>query len=305
MHLSSLSRSAIFACIGICFGIHNAAIAQPTATPEAPATTNTETPRLINFVRDDGVFQKKFGTLKEALEASRGSPKNNILKTERELVFLNSRCDPVTGISYSLTRPLWADIEAPVKSYFDRWDANPDARPSEEQALVNEIQKLLAVKWFPRKAECDAIPVMLSIGNYDGILLETDDAQNPLVGAKLNDGMMYASLTEDNPFADRVRAGEKDPKFLNKYGYNRFFDAQTAVNGALLQKTTNKLLIYDGKKISLYKFGNFSPDYNKKGAEFDAQFDIFKKARIRKGWTIVAVVLGQDKAIKINDPVAP
>ena len=299
------SRLRVLEAIVLSLALCGGASAQTTASSENPVALAPDDIRPFSLVTDEGLFKNKFDTFKEVDEASRGNAKNRIIKDGIELIYLNSRCNPADGVSYSFTGTFRAGIDVIVKRYFDKWAADPDARGNEEQALVDEVQRALKAKYFPRKAECDAIPMMLSIGNYDGILLESDDAQNPLVGTKLNDGMMYAGVTEDNPFADRVRAGEQDPNFLNKYGYNRFFDAQTAVNGALLQKTKNKLLIYDGTKISLYKFGNFSPDYNKKGAEFDAQFDIFKKAKVRKGWTIIAVVLGQDRAIKINDPVAP
>ncbi len=310
MNKSSLLRLVVFACIGICFSSHNAAFAQTAVTSETAKSVAPREIRALNFVRDDGVFQNKFATLEEALAASRGNNKNTIIKTITSLFYLNSRCDSAAGISYSFTRPEFVDIAEPVKAYTDYWQAlgpidevDGDELEKRQRAFIDEVQKSLRVKWFPRKVECDAIPIMFRIGNYDLILLEDDDAQNPLIGTKLNDGMMFANLTEKNPFADTVRAGEKDPNFLNKYGYNRFSDAQMAVNAALLQPTKNKLVIYDGTKISLYGFGNFSPNYDLKDAAFDAQFDIFKKAKLLKDWMIVAVVLGQDKVVKIGGPV--
>jgi hypothetical protein len=277
-----------------------------------PQSTNKSMPRRLNFITENGCFQNMFNTLEELQEASRGNSYNQLIKTTTPLIWLNSRCDKSAPISYSMSRPGLAGIGEPVDKYLEFWradhsnDKNIDGElEKRERALIDEVTAKLKQTYFPRKAPCDAIPIMIKTGNYDAILLEIDDAQNPLVGTKLNDGMMLAKLTEKNPFVDRVRASENDPLFLEKYGYNSFRDESIAVNAAILQPTSAygaNLVIYTGTEIVLYKIGNFRINYDLKDAAFDAQFDVFKKAKMPSGWTILHVVIGQEKVININRP---
>ena len=170
--------------------------------------------------------------------------------------------------------------------------------------MIDEVLGTLSKTWFPRKAECDAIPILLSVGNYDSILLEVDDAQNPLIGARVNDGMMYSAFTDGNEYVETFAANVKDPNFVARYGYNRYGSAQDAVNAARLSGGAEKVVIFDGTKAVVYRIGDFKIDQTKSGAAFEAQFDVFKTAKIRKGWTILAVVADRDRAFKINVPAA-
>ena len=284
-------------------------IAESANTPQS---TNESVPRRLNFITENGCFQNIFNTLEELEEASSGNSKNKLIKTITPLIWLNSRCDKSAAISYSMSRPSLAGIEEPVNKYLEFWradhsnDKNIDTEIEKRQrALINEVTAKLKQTYFARKAPCDAIPIMIKTGNYDAILLEIDDAQNPLVGTRLNDGMMLAKLTEKNPFADRVRVAEKDPSFLDKYGYNHFRDESIAVNAAILQPTdvgNANLVISTGTEIALYRIGDFQINYDFKGAAFDAQFDIFKKAKMPSGWTILQIVIGQEKVINVNRP---
>jgi hypothetical protein len=279
--------------------------AQVAATPPAPVASDL--PRKVNFVTPEGQFVKDFTTLGEIIAASRGNAKNRLVKSRVELVWMNARCDIAAPTTYSMTWPDWAGIDKPVETYLAYRAAHTDEEDEDDsliqskRVLIDAIRPILARTWFKQKAACEPVPMLLST-DQGVVWLEYDDAQNPLIGVKLNDGRMVSDILEDNPFADRVRAGEKDPGFLVKYGTNRFNDAQQAVNAALLQKTKYKLVIYDGQKIAIYEFGNFQPYLDLKGAAFEAQFDVFKKAKLRKGWTVIAVVLGQAQVIKISDP---
>jgi hypothetical protein len=281
------------------------AAAQVAATPPAPVAADL--PRKVNFVTPEGQFVKDFTTLGEIIAASKGNLYNAIAKKSVELVWMNARCDIAAPITYSMTWPDRAGIDGPVKTYLAYRAAHTNEEDEDDsliqskRVLIDAIRPILAETWFKQKAACDPVPMLLST-DQGVVWLENEDAQNPLIGVKLNDGRMVSDILEDNPFADRVRAGEKDPGFLVKYGTNRFNDAQQAVNAALLQKTKYKLVIYDGQKIAIYEFGNFQPYLDLKGAAFEAQFDVFKKAKLRKGWTVIAVVLGQAQVIKISDP---
>jgi hypothetical protein len=291
----------------------------PTPVTQLAAQTGNKTsatkssersePRRMSFVLDNGRFQSKFDSLKEVLEKSRGNAQNRFARTEIELVTLDPRCDKLPAPSYAMHLLDYFGIDTPVKSYFDFVAAQPKAglaanpeRKKRERAMIDEVMSILAKSVFPRKAECDATPILLSVGQYDSILLEIDDAQNPLVGTKINDGMMYSAITDGNEFVEAFAAQAKDPNFVERYGYNRYGSAQDAVNAGRLNGTDSDIVIFDGSKISLYRMGNFRIDYSKNGAAFDTQFDGFKAAKLRKGLTILAVVVGRDKAVKINVP---
>jgi hypothetical protein len=305
--------STIFAMAFACTAGLFASVQNIEAQTSAPATAAkpaaTSEPRRMFYVLENGKFQSEFDSLKEVMEKSRGNTQNQFARAETELVSLITRCNKSAKTSYAMHRLVFFGIDAPVKSYFDfvatlpktGLAANPE-RKKREQAMVDEVQGILSKSVFPRKSECDAIPMLLSVGNYDSILLETDDAQNPLVGTKINDGMMYSAITDGNEFVEAIAAQAKDPNFIERYGYNRYGSAQDAINAARLNGTDSDVAIFDGTKISLYRLGAFKIDYSKSGAAFDAQFDVFKSAKLRKGLTIVAVVVGRDKAVKINVP---
>jgi hypothetical protein len=296
--------NAVMVVCTLCLMTAAPAAAQIAATPPAPVAADL--PRKLNSVTDEGKFVSDFATLGEVLTASKGNAKNRLVKSRVELVWMNARCDIAAPITYSMTWPDRAGIDKPVETYLAYRAAHTDEEDEDDsliqskRVLIDAIRPILAETWFKQKDACDPVPMLLST-DQGVVWLEYEDAQNPLIGVKLNDGRMVSDILEDNPFADRVQAGEKDPGFLAKYGTNRFNDAQQAVNAALLQKAKYKLVIYDEQKIAIYEFGNFQPYLDLKGAAFEAQFDVFKKAKLRKGWTIIAVVLGQDRVIKISD----
>lgn len=311
MPKSSTISVMVFACTAVLLASAQNVEAQTTAPNTAAKSAETQEPRRMSFVLENGAFQSKFDSLKEVLEKSRGNTQNQFARRETELISLNTRCDKSAKTSYAMHRLVFFGIDAPVKSYFDfvatlpksGLAANPE-RKKRERAMVDEIQSILSKSVFLRKSECDAIPMLLSVGNYDSILLEIDDAQNPLIGTKINDGMMYSAITDGSEFVEAFAAQAKDPNFVERYGYNRYGNAQDAVNAARLYGSDADIVIFDGSRISLYRLGDFKIDYAKSGAAFDAQFDVFKTAKLRKGLTILAVVVGRDKAIKINVPAA-
>jgi hypothetical protein len=306
MSRTSSIIAVAFACCGILLAVCNDASAQ---TVDQATIAKSAEPRRISFVRENGVFQNKFGTLNEALEKSRGDKANYNLQRETELISLDSRCDVSKATSFAMHRLIYMGIDVPVKTYFDfvatlpkgNIAANPE-RKKRERAMIDEIMSTLSKTLFPRKAECDAMPIMLSVGNYDSILLEIDDAQNPLIGTRVNDGMMYSAFTNGNEYVETFAAQVKDPNFVARYGYNRYGSAQDAVNAARLSGGYGNVVIFDGTKAVVYRLGDFKIDRTKSGAAFEAQFDVFKTAKIRKGWTILAVVADRNTAFKMNVP---
>jgi hypothetical protein len=308
MPTSSSIFAVAFACCGILLAVCDDASAQ---TADQTTIAKSAEPRRISFVRENGVFQNKFDTLDEALEKSRGDKGNHLLRSETELISLDSRCDTSKAASFAMHRLVYMGIDIPVKAYFDfvatlpkgNNAANPE-RKKRERAMIDEILSTLSKTAFPRKAECDAIPILLSVGNYDSILLEISDAQNPLIGARVNDGTMYSDFTDGNEYVETFAAYVKDPDFVARYGYNRYGSAEDAVNAARLSSGDGKVVIFDGTKAVVYRLGDFKIDRTKSGAAFEAQFDVFKNAKIRKGWTILAVIADRDKAFKMNIPAA-
>ncbi len=262
----------------------------------------------MNHVSGNGLFIYYFRDLKTALEKSRGDVQNQSMRKATELVYLNSRCDLAKPVTYSMTTLERAGIDKPYQAYQDWRTANPGAKLSDperkarERAMVDEMRSKLAATWFPRKRDCDAVPIMLSIGAYDTLHLEESDAGNPLVGTKINDGLLYSVLSEGNPRAEAFKQQNKGIDFAQKFAVNRFGSAQDAVNAALLFGSSDNLVIYDGKTASVYRMGSFQVNRTLSGAAFDAQFDALKAAKLRKGLTIIAAVLGEGKAVKINLP---
>lgn len=298
----------------ICFALTTAMVLGSQATAgaqEKPAIqpqTAAEGLRPWTHVGTNGMFTTYFKDLNTALESSRGNGQNQILRKGAELVYLNSRCDPAKPVTYSMTTLERAGIDQPYQAYQDWRTANPGSKLSDperkarERAMVDEIRSKLASTWFPRKRDCDAIPIMLSIGQYDSLHLDENDAGNPLVGPKINDGLLYSVLSENNPRAEAFAQQNKDIDFAQKFAMNRFSSAQDAVNAGVMFRSNDSLVIFDGKTASLYRMGSFQVSRSLSGAAFDVQFDALKAAKLRKGLTIIAAVLGEGKAVKINVP---
>ena len=87
-------------------------------------------------------------------------------------------------------------------------------------------------------------------------------------------------------------------EFWDKYGYNHFPTAQDALNAAVLL-AGKKVLMFNGDHFSIYRFGDFPSDYKAD----DTQYNVFKTASVRKGWKIVALVIGK-QLIPIYEPNA-
>ncbi len=277
-------------------------------TPAVQPQTAAEELRPWTHVGANGVFTTYFRDLNTILESSRGNVQNQTLRKGAELVYLNSRCDPAKPVTYSMTTLERAGIDQPFKTNQDWRTANPGAKLSDperkarERAMIDDMRSKLAATWFPRKRDCDPIPIMLTIGQYDSLHLEESDAGNPLVGTKINDGLLYSVLAENNPRAEAFAQANKNIDFARTFAVNRFASAQDAVNAALLFGSSDKLVIFDGKAASVYRMGDFRVNRSLSGAAFDAQFDALKAAKLRNGLTIFAAVLGEGKAVKINVP---
>ena len=250
----------------------------------------------------DGTIKSEFKSFREALTASKGNNYNQTLKKGSEIIVMNARCaddifgDKVTFSLYSLSE----DAKSLVKSFLDyvptdgtkMWDRK-------RRELINEVMRLVAVA-SPRKADCDAFPVALTLRNSEVLRLEVDDAQSPMVGTKMNDGYLYDNLLRSYSFgavAVNVTPAKRRA-FWERYAYNSFATAQNAVDASSLLAGT-KVIIHNGTSFSIYRLGSFKFDDNPSNSK--TQFDVFKTTPIRKGWKIVAMVAGKE-LIKIYDP---
>jgi hypothetical protein len=294
---------------GVLLAYHDEAEAQ--ISDQATVAKSAESPKLVRmmFVRENGSFQDKFDTLKDVLQKSRGDKNNNSARQDIELISLDSRCDSSKPTSFAMHRLVNLGIGPTVESYFNFVDtlpkekryANPE-RKKRERAMIDEVQAMLSKTVFPRKAQCDATPILLSIGQYDSILLEVDDAGNALIGTKINDGMMHGAIADGDEFVEAFAEQANIPNFAARYGHNRYSNAQDAVNVARLSSSGNKVVIFDGIHSVVYRMGDFTVNNGLTGTAFDRQFDVFKTAKMRKDFKILAVVIGRDKVVKINEP---
>ncbi|HEY0076252.1 MAG TPA: hypothetical protein VGB77_19290 [Abditibacteriaceae bacterium] len=255
--------------------------------------------RLLSLVTNEGNFKSEFKSFSESYQASQGNSYNQTLKKGSEIIVMNARCadgifgDKVTFSIYALSN----DVAPLVKSFLDIPTLGQKMGDPERRALIGEVIRIVAIS-SPRKADCDPVPVALSMSTSEVLRLEVDDAQNPLVGPKFNDGFLYDNLMQSSRFNMVVKnmiPGEQRA-FWERFGYNRFSTAQDALNSAVLLAGT-KALIYNGTNFSIYRLGNFKSDYQ----AGDDQFDVFKTTPMPEGWKIVAIVSGA-KFIKIYDP---
>jgi hypothetical protein len=309
VNMSKFTQCHILAlvCCGAIFFANTDAVAQtePEISKGYPVS---ETPKAASFVDERGFFLQRFKTFADVIDKSHGNSTNQLLLKEIELIYLNSRCEVGVTRVYSMMLPSWAQIDETIARYKEFLKANPGIkisdpeRKKQERLLVDEVLSIVTKKWFPRKAKCDALPIALSKGNAfpDLIFLEIDNAQNPLVGTKYNDGLIFSGANDGDPYSVALKAELNDPNFADKYSSNGFDTLPNALNAARFAGSGNKLIIYDGAKIALYRMGSFKVDSTKSGAEFDAQFDVFKSAKLPKGWSILAAALGRDKVVTIN-----
>ena len=271
----------------------------PAAAPPVPGVNFR-----LSLVTPEGAFKNKFKSFNEAYEASMGNSYNQTLKKGSEIIVMDARCgdgdfvDKVTFSLYKINSRTNNDLEPIVKTYLDYRQANlktldtPDAK-QHQRAFIDEVMKILAVSRWPRKADCDEVPVALSLP-FGVLWLEADDAQSPLIGTKFNDGSLHNALSQNEGLMASTMAMKTE--FWEKYGYNRFSTAQDALNTASLMAGT-KVIIFNGSDFALYRLGNFDLDYKAD----DTQFDVFKTTPIRKDWKIVAIVRGK-QFVKIYDP---
>lgn len=282
-------------------------VVPPTATVEPAVPEVDKNNFRLSLVTEEGSFKNVFKSFFEVYEASQGNSYNQTLKKGNEIIVMNARPadgDYVKGATFSLYKidgKANKDLSPIVQSYLDYRQANsatldtPEAK-QRERAFVDEVMKVLAVSRFPRKAASDPIPFALALP-FGVLPLEVDDAQNPLVGTKINDGFLRDRLMQNKGLMESAMATKRE--FWEKYGYNSFSTAQDALNTAGLLAGT-KIIMFNGTNFALYKLGpDFKPDYKAD----DTQYDVFKTAPIREGWKIVAIVPGK-KFITIYNPNA-
>lgn len=312
--MTSFSRNVrvLWCALALSASIHNvtqaeataAATPKPTATPYVRPTFGGG--GRLTLVTGNGDFKNEFKSFSEALTASQGNSYNQTLKKGSEIIVMNARCadgifgDKVTFSMYSLSSK---DVAPLVKSFLDYRPTDSKAsddlvqrartlnaeKRARSRALIDEIMRLVTIA-SPRKAECDAVPVALSLSNTEALRLEVDDAQSPLVGPKINDGFLYDNLLQLSRFkaaANNLISAEQRA-FWEKYAYNRFATAQDALN-ASVQLAGTKVLVYNGTNFSIYRVNDLNYDYNASDTKL---VDVFKTTPIRKGWKIVALVRG-------------
>ncbi len=273
------------------------------ATVASSAPPVDELSFRLSLVTEEGSFKKEFNSFREAYEASQGNSYNQTLKKGNEIIVMNARCgngdfiDKVTFSLYRIDGKTDKSLSPIVQSYLDyiptegqkKWDLK-------QREMIDEVMKNLANSRFPHKADCDPVPVALSLPS--GVVrLEVDDAQSPLVGTKFNDGLLYDALSKNDGLMASAMAQKRE--FWERYGYNRFSTAQDALNTAALLAGT-KIIIFNGTNFSLYRLGaGFKQDYKAD----ETQYDVFKTTPVRKDWKIVAIVYGK-KFIRIYEPEA-
>jgi len=281
-----------------------ASSATPTATPAPASSTSFGGGRQLSLLLETGIFKSEFKSFSEALQASQGNRYNQTLKQGSEIIVMNARCaddifgDKVTFSLYTLSK----DVEPLVKFFLDYRVANPTIGNFEQRrrTLTAEIMRLVSIA-SPRKADCDPVAVALALSKSGAMKLEVDDAQSPLVRAKINDYYLHDELMQSSRFkavANNIKPSEQRA-FWEKYGYNRFSTAQDALNVAVCL-TGIKVLIHNGTNFSLYRVNDLNYDY---GESDDKLVEVLKTTPIRKGWKIAAIVVGK-KLIKVNDPNA-
>ena len=307
------SVRVLLCALALSASVHAAAQAQ------AAAATPTPTPyrgagRLLSLVTEKGTFKSEFKSFSEALKASQGNSYNQTLKQGSEIIVMNARCadgifgDKVTFSIYELSNYTLSNNIAPlVKAFLDYRKANPTMTDSKQRdrALINEIIRLVSIA-SPRKADCDAVAVALSLSTFapnplyilfstEVMRLEVDDAQSPLVGPKINDGFLYDELLRNMALMRTKQAQERG--FWEKFGYNRSATLQDAMSVSSALAWT-KVIIHNGTNFSLYRVNDLNYDY---GASEAKLVEAFKTSPIRKGWKIVALVRGS-KFIQIYNP---
>lgn len=259
--------------------------------------------RRIYMVSEEGNFKNEFASLSEALDASRGNSYNQTLKKGNEIIVMNSRCGtsefiaPVTFSIYQLDGAISdvKDLSPIVQYYLDNIkDKDQKTLNKMERELIDKVMETLSVSRFPQKNACDPVPVALSLTNFQTLRLEADDAQNPLIGAKFNNGTLYVAISGNEGFMASEDA--KKRAFWDKYSYNSYSNVQDAAEISRAFPGT-KAIIFNGSNFAFYRIETFKFPDNTDGTK---NFDILKTTPMPKGWVIVMVVSGS-KFIKIYD----
>lgn len=258
---------------------------------------------VLNLVTEEGHFKSKFASLSEALEASQGNNYNRTLKFGNEIIVMNARCgtsefiEPVTFSIYRLDgRSLKTEDLSPIiQSYLDNIaNKEPEYVNKAQRELIDKVMKTLSVSRFPQKNACDPVPVALSFIDGSALRLEVDDAQNPLIGAKFNNGTLYDAISGNEGFMASEDA--KKRAFWEKYSYNSFSNVQDAAEISRAFPGT-KAIIFNGSNFAFYRIDAFKFPDNSDGSK---NFDVLKTTPMPKGWVIVVVVSGSN-FIKIYD----
>ena len=271
---------------------------EPQKKPEEKPLVDQLNRRMF-MVTEEGQIKKEFASFNEAIQASFGTSYNQMLKKGNEIIVMNSRCGigndivPVTFSIYQLDGNKLENAKD-LSPIIDAYLVNGADREKNYQQMVDKVMKILAVSRFPQKAACDPVPVALSFKDQSAARLEAADTQNPLIGAKYNNGTLYDALHSNSRLMANPET--KTKAFWDKFSYNNFSNINDAASTAATIGGT-KAIIYNGSTFSIYRL---KPQNFPNKANGDPNFDVLKTTPMPKGWIVVMVVSGS-KFIQIYD----
>jgi hypothetical protein len=161
-----------------------------------------------------------------------------------------------------------------------------------DSKMTADVMKLLP-KLFPDSGACAVKPFQLRMAERDDLPLEREDSGSPLVGARISDGEI---ASQTNLLIGKI--------FDNSFTLAEGKDAQLAA--ACLEFPELKLMIWDGKAVSLYRPGT---DLKYSSKSIDEVATMLKTTPVKKGMVILAVGKGFKNDIKFalvnNIPATP
>lgn len=303
--MTQISQNLRFLFFSIILGASFCGIANAqdvTVKDSEVSTSVNDLNRRMFMLTEEGSFKYEFASLSDVLDASMGNSYNQTLKKGNEIIVMNARCgdgafiDTITFSIYQMDgkRADAKDLSPIIKSYLDNI-TNQGQSATADRELIDKVMKSLSAYRFPQKNACDPVPVALSFISGPALRLEVDDAQNPLIGTKFNDGTLYEALRQNARFMASTDA--KSRAFWEKYGHNNFSNIQDAADIAGVFAGT-KAIIFNGSTFSIYRIDAFKFPDNTDGSR---NFDVLKTTPMPEGWIITTIVSGK-KFIQIYDP---
>lgn len=199
----------------------------PASAPAAAAETSKLLAfgvRKLSLVAEKGDLKNEFTPVSGAVEEAGGMSYDRTLNNGGEIILLNSRCgdgpcgDKVTFSLYALPKDLEPIVED-AADYVSAHPSAPDLKPR-ERAVIDQAMKIITATAFPHNANCDAIPMALSLPNQITLRLEADDAISRSIGTRMNEGFIYTTRA-GNTGLGRSQVAVK-PDVGDKTGHNDY-----------------------------------------------------------------------------------